>query len=211
MKAVIVCNGSINDYPHMSGYFEGADLIICADGGASHLRRFRVRPHILLGDFDSISQEDYAFFRDSEAEIVTFPVEKDMTDAEIAVDLAIERGSRVIVIIGGLGTRLDHSVGNLFLLKKMMECDVRGILANEYNEVTLIKDGITLQREPGVKISLLPLSEKVSGVTTRGLYYPLENATIEMGSTWGVSNEFEGDTAEVTVKEGLMLVIKSRD
>ena len=211
MKAVIVCNGSINDYACMEKYFEAAGLIICADGGAAHLRRFEIDPTILLGDFDSISDSDYKYFQEHGVEIVKFPAEKDMTDTEIAVELAMERGCDSIVIIGGVGTRLDHSLSNIFLLKRMLDKDVKGIVANEFNEITLISDRIRIKREVGIKVSLLPVSEKVCGVTTKGLYYPLKDADIEIGSTWGVSNEFVDDMAEVTINKGLLLVIKARD
>lgn len=211
MKAVIVCNGTISDYKYMGRYFKDAELVICADGGAAHLRRFNLNPHILLGDFDSISKEDLDYFRKNEVEIVAFPVEKDATDTEIAVDLAIERGCNSILILGGVGTRLDHTLSNIFLLKKMMDKEVTGVIANEYNEIILIKDSITIPQEKDVRISLLPLSAASYGVTTKGLYYPLVEATVEMGSTWGVSNEISGDIAEVIIKEGLMLVIKSRE
>lgn len=211
MKAVIVCNGSVDDYSYMSRYFGGAALVICADGGAAHLRRFGIMPHILLGDFDSISEEDYAYFRDHKVEIVTFPVEKDMTDTEIALELAMERGCTSVTIVGGVGTRLDHSLSNIFLLKRMMDRGVAGMIANEYNEITLIKDRITIEKSTGIKISLLPFSGTAYGVTTKGLYYPLKGATVDVGSTWGVSNEFSGDIAEVTLEKGLLLVIKSRE
>ncbi|MCX7711941.1 MAG: thiamine diphosphokinase [Clostridia bacterium] len=211
MKTVIVCNGSIKDYTYIKKYFAGADLIICADGGASHIRKFGITPSLLLGDFDSIDQEDYDYLKEQNVEIVTFPVEKDMTDTEIAVELAVEKGSSQIVILGGIGTRMDHSLSNIFLLKKLMSGNIKGIIADEYNEITLVRDHIRIEKEEGLKISLLPLTDKVVGVTTKGLYYPLNEATVEMGSTWGISNEFKEDIAEVTLKEGLLLVIKSRE
>lgn len=211
MKAVIVCNGTISDYEHMKKYFEGAGLVICADGGARHLRRFGLIPDILLGDFDSISETDLRFFKDKGVEIASYPAKKDMTDTEIAVELALGKDCSTLTILGGVGTRLDHSLSNVLLLKKMLACGVNGLIADEYNEIVLIRDSIRLERENNARVTLLPLSQKVCGVTTKGLYFPLENATLEMGSTWGVSNEFSAEAAEVTVKEGLLLVIKSRE
>ncbi|MCX7842943.1 MAG: thiamine diphosphokinase [Clostridia bacterium] len=211
MKAVIVCNGSIRDYSYMKGYFDNAGLIVCADGGAAHLRRFDVVPHVLLGDFDSIDEEDLRCFEAKGVEIVNFPAEKDMTDTELAVELAVGRGSRTVIILGGVGNRLDHSLSNVFLLKKLLDIGVKGIIADESNEITIINDSIELDREENITVSLLPLSERVEGVTTRGLYYPLKDATMELGSTWGVSNKFSESTACVAIKKGLLLVIKSRE
>lgn len=211
MTAVIICNGTIRDYNYYKKYLDEADLIICADGGASHARRFGIRPHILLGDFDSIRKEDLEYLHQQGVEIRQFPVEKDMTDTELAVEVAAEKGCNTVIIIGGLGTRLDHSISNVFLLKKMLDRGIQGVVADEYNEITLINDHILLHKEPGIKITLLPLAENAEGVTTKGLYYPLDHATLPVGSTWGVSNEFASDTAEVTLEKGLLLVMRSRD
>ncbi|MCX7921877.1 MAG: thiamine diphosphokinase [Clostridia bacterium] len=211
MTAIVVCNGSVSDYSYYKRFFDKAGLIICADGGAAHLKRFGITPHILLGDFDSISQEDLRYFESQGTEIMKFPAEKDMTDTELAVEIAIDKGCKTIIFIGALGTRFDHSMSNIFMLRRILSRGVRGIIVNESNEITLIQDKIELQKEEGIKITLLPLSDKVKGVTTKGLYYPLNNATIEMGSTWGVSNEFVDAKAEVSITDGLLLVIKARD
>jgi len=211
MTALIICNGSIGVYSYYNKFFADKPFIICVDGGASHARQLDVTPDILVGDFDSISGDDYSYFSSMGIEILRFPVEKNMTDTEIAVDYAINRGFRFITIIGGLGTRFDHSLSNVLILKKMLDNGVQGRIVNEYNEITLINDRIVIDKERGLKVTLLPFCERVEGVSTKGMYYPLDNATIEIGSTLGVSNEFASETAEVSVKSGLLLVIKSRD
>ncbi|MCX8129016.1 MAG: thiamine diphosphokinase [Clostridia bacterium] len=211
MTAVIVCNGCIRDYSYYEKYFSEAEFVIGVDGGAMHLRKFGIQPDLMLGDFDSINEEDMGFFRGIGTEIMTFPAEKDMTDTELALNVAVDRGYKKILIIGGLGTRADHSLSNIFLLKHLHEKNIKGVIVDEHNEIVLIDGKIELRREKNVKVTLIPLSEKVEGVTTKGLYYPLDEATIEMGSTWGVSNEFADDIAEVTIKKGLMLIIKARD
>ncbi|MDF2523964.1 MAG: thiN [Clostridiales bacterium] len=211
MTALIVCNGSIRDYTYYKEYFDKAELIIGADGGAKHLLEFGVMPHILMGDFDSIASKDLEKFKQLGIEIMKFPVEKDMTDAELAVEYAISKGYKNIILLGVLGTRVDHSLSNIMLLKKMLDVGITGQIVDEYNIITLIHDKISLNRKPGFNLSILPISPRVEGVTTKGLYYPLNNATIEMGSSWGVSNEFAEETAEVTIRDGLLLVIQARD
>lgn len=211
MKCVIVCSGTINDYEYLKKYFEGAKLVISVDGGALHLRRFGIKPGLLVGDFDSITPECLKEYESQNVEIIKFPEKKDMTDTEIAVEIALERGSTNIVFLGAMGTRLDHSLSNIFHLKKLYDNNVTGLLADERNEITLIDSNIKLDRAEGMKVTLLPLSTVVRGVTTKGLMYPLFNATMSLGSSWGVSNEFDGDTAEVAIAEGLLLVVKSRD
>jgi thiamine pyrophosphokinase len=97
------------------------------------------------------------------------------------------------------------------MLKSILNRDAEGIIANEHNEIYLIDRKTELKREPGLKVTLLSLTEKTEGVTTKGLYYPLTDATLSFGSSWGVSNEFSSETAEISLKKGLLLVIKSRD
>jgi len=211
MNAVVICNGEILDYSFYKKYYDDADLVICADGGAAHAKRLGIRPDVLLGDFDSISEADYEYFQESGVRIIRYRAQKDMTDTELALEYALENGCSSVTIIGGLGSRADHSLSNVLLLKKLLDRGVKGTIVNERNEITLIRDRIALQREENVKVSLLQLSETVEGVTTKGLMYPLDNARMELGTTWGVSNEFTADTAEVSIRNGLLLVIKSRD
>lgn len=211
MTGVIICGGSLSDYKYIGRYLEGADIVIAADSGAAHLENLKAVPDILTGDFDSISKADYDSLTASGIETLRFPVEKDMTDSELALELALERGCSTVILLGALGTRLDHSLSNVYLLKKLLEHGTRGIIADEHNEVYLTDSRITLEREEGVRLSLLPLSGCVKGVTTYGLYYPLKDATLEIGSSLGVSNEFVEKTATVTITDGLLLVIKSRD
>mgnify|MGYP002395276483 CR=1 FL=1 len=211
MTGIIIGNGSIEDYSYYKKYTVQADLIICADGGANHALKLGIKPDLLMGDFDSISKDIMEYYIGLGIEIVKFPPKKDMTDTELAVNTAIQKGCDRIILIGCVGTRLDHSLANIFMLKTMLDKKISCIIANEYNEITLIKDKISLTREEGAKVTLLPLTERVEGVSTKGLYYQLDNATMGLGWTWGVSNEFSAETAEITIKSGMLLVIKSRD
>ncbi|MDP4093846.1 MAG: thiamine diphosphokinase [Bacillota bacterium] len=211
MTAVIVCNGNIRDYSYYGKFFRQARLVICVDGGARHMRNFDLKPDILVGDFDSINKDDYEYYVNKQVEILKFPVQKDLTDTELAVNIAINKGCRHIIFIGCLGSRLDHTLSNIFLLKLLLDKGITGIVTDENNEITLIKDSITLKREENTRVSLVPLSETVEGITLSGLYYPLDNASVELGSAWGVSNEFAEDSAQISIKKGLLLVIKARD
>ena len=211
MKGAIVCGGSIRDFQHIERHLAGAELIIAADSGAACLMRMGIRPHILAGDFDSIPPPDLELLVASGIETHRFPIEKDMTDSELAVELALERGCDAVVLLGAVGTRLDHSLSNIYLLKKLLQRGVKGMLADEYNEVYLTNSSITVEKEEGFMLSLLPFTDRVEGVTTRGLYYPLKDAVLETGSSLGISNEFAQASATVTVSGGLLLVIKSRE
>jgi len=210
MKAVVICGGAIKDYQHMKKYLEGAGLIIAADSGAMHLRGFNLAPHILVGDFDSADPEALSHIS-PQTQIVRFPVEKDMTDSELAVMTALEKGATNIVLLAAMGTRCDHTLSNIFLLKKLLDMGVDALIADEQNEIRIINKSITLKREEGCFISLLPVNGSAKGVTTSGLYYPLYKATLDVGSSRGISNFFTENEAQVTLDEGYLLVIKSKD
>ncbi len=215
-KAIIVCGGRIEDYSCYRRYFndesEGC-LLICADSGAAHFRQFGVLPHVLIGDFDSIGYCDLEYFRKQGVIIISHPVDKDKTDSELAVEYAMDNGCDDIVIIGGFGSRVDHSMANIMLLKKINDAGCKGMLADENNEVYLLDPNSPFEVVSGhmpKKVSLIPLSDTVEGVTTKGLRFGLENAVIKMGSTLGVSNEFIAD-AKVSIKKGFLLIVVSKD
>lgn len=211
MKAVIVCNGSVKDYDGIKCLINKCDYIISVDGGAGHLRKMGITPHILLGDFDSANKEDIDFFVNMGIHTDQFPVEKDMTDSELAIEKALEKGADEILFIGAVGTRFDHSMSNIFLLKKLMDAGIRACIADEHNFIYMYDHSFTMSRSEGYKLSLIPVSSKVTGVTTKGLKYPLNNATMTLGTSWGVSNEFSEDIASVTIGQGILLVCLSRD
>ncbi|KNY28129.1 thiamine diphosphokinase [Pseudobacteroides cellulosolvens] len=211
MKAVIVCSGSVEDYDYHKKFFAGCSMVVSVDGGARHLRKLGIFPDIMIGDFDSVSKEDYQYFKDAGVIDIRYPSQKDMTDTELALEYVVDKGVDSIVLLGCLGTRFDHSLSNIFLLKKMSDKNINCIIANERNEIQLIKDHIILKNENNMKLTILSLTDSVEGVTSKGLLYPLDNDHIKLGSSRGVSNEFTGEIAEISVNKGLLLVIKSID
>lgn len=211
MTGVLICGGAIHDYRYMEKYLQNTDMIISVDSGARHCKTFGIKPDLLIGDYDSITSEDLEYYSQMGAEIIKYPAEKDMTDSELAAETAVKRGCSKLIFLGAIGTRLDHTTSNIFMLKKLLDNGIDAMIANEHNEMIVIKDHYELKKEDGVFISLLPLAGKAEGVTISGFYYPLVDATLEVGSSWGVSNKFARDTASVTLKKGYLLVIKSRD
>lgn len=211
MTGVIICGGTIYDYRYTKKYLQNADMIISVDSGARHCKAFRIKPDLLIGDYDSITSDDLKYYSKMGVEAIKYPAEKDMTDSDLAAEIAVKRGCSKLIFLGAIGTRLDHSISNIFMLKKLLDNGIDAMIADEHNEMIVIKDHYELKKEDDVFISLLPLAGKAEGVTISGFYYPLVDATLEVGSSWGVSNKFARDTASVTLKKGYLLVIKSRD
>lgn len=214
MKCVIVSNGNISDYNYYKEIIKAADYVICADGGASHLINMKIVPHVIIGDLDSIKNYEKEFFLKKKVEFYKFPPNKDATDTELAVDFALSHRPTEIILLGAIGSRMDHSIANASLLKKILDAGVKGKLIDEKNEIHILNKElkeIVIKGHKGEFLSLIPMWDRVKGITLEGLKYPLNNAEIPFGSSLGISNEFIGNEAKVTIKEGVALVIKARD
>ncbi|MDF2613593.1 MAG: thiamine pyrophosphokinae [Clostridia bacterium] len=210
MKCLIFTNGDYGNYSFCD-HIEQYDFIICADNGMKHARHLGVSPDLIVGDFDSTPLGDLQYFKDKNVPIEALSPIKDETDTEIALDRAIERGAKQVDLYGGLGTRMDHSLANVHLLYKALRKGVRASLMNPYNTVTLIDKSATIYGRKGDIVSLLPFSAEVSGIHTTNLGYPLKEGTLLAGKPLGVSNYMLKQTASISIKQGLLLVIQSRD
>lgn len=208
MRAFIYSGGSI-DKNNIDERPAKDDLIIAADQGYGNAKALGVKPSILLGDFDSLERSS---FDEDGVEIMTVPAEKDFTDTQMAVDVAVKRGATELVIIGGLGGRLDHTLSNLAILEDMHSKGIRVTINDGYNRVRYIKnDGIIILRSKYKYISLLAKGDKVKGVSIEGCKYPLNNATLTERYQYAVSNEIVGNCTLINVKKGALLIVESRD
>ena len=211
MKCVIIANGDLDYTNETIDRIRGAQLIISADGGARHLRALNILPHVMIGDFDSIHPDDQVFFKEKQVKTITFSSRKDHTDTELCLSWALENNATDITFLRVTGTRLDHTLANIFLLKKLARQDIPARIINKNNEIHMVTDFIELKGRPKDFLSIIPITEKVTGITLKGLEYPLFNASLEMGSCLGVSNFFKETVASVSIKKGSLIVIKSRD
>lgn len=211
MDVLIVGSGSVESTELLQQTASLAQLLICADGGARYFMQSEMTPHVLLGDFDSIDASLLHAYEKEGVELVKYPARKDYTDMELALDYAAEHGATRVFIMGAMGSRIDHSLSNLQLLHKLLEKGIRGVILNENNRVYLIQDKIKISRMEEYKLSLLPATPVVEGVTTEGLAWPLFNYTMKMGTGIGISNEFAEETATIRISSGRLYVILSRD
>ena len=207
MKAFIYTGGNI--YPeNITEHPKGDDLIIAADSGCRNAIKLGVTPNIVLGDLDSLEEK---VIPDS-AELLRVPAEKDFTDTQLAIDTALKKGANDIVIVGGLGGRLDHTLSNLGILEDLSAKRVHAVMLDGKNRIRYINSTSTLIARSGYRyLSLLCLSEKAKGVSVEGCKYPLKNATLERRFQYAVSNEIVGNCALISVRKGGVFVIESRD
>ena len=179
-------------------------FIIAADGGLQHTQQLQITPNEILGDFDSLG---YA-----PAGANVFPVEKDDTDAMLAVRRGLELGYREFLLYGSLdGPRLDHTVANFQTLQFLADRNAFGILCGISTMAAVVKNG-TIFFPAGCHgtVSVFCMGADAAGVHLKGLYYPLENGTLTAGFPLGVSNHFTGEAAEISVENGSLLVIWER-
>lgn len=207
MRVLIVGGGPVDLDQLKRELAKEPDLIIAADAGGKHLHDIGRFPHILMGDFDSLAGEIVQETCRAGVELFTFPIAKDQTDIELAVDLSLARRATEIRIIGGMGGRLDHTLGNIGLLLKASQQGVPAFLVDSEQEVTVTSGDIQIPCAVGIGLSVIPLTLKASGVTTTGLKYPLTNADLYFHQTLGIHNECTGKTAGISVKEGVLLII----
>lgn len=203
MRAVIIANGKITDFDKIKTYIKSDDFIICADGGCDYAEKLGVKPDILIGDMDSVKNKSV------DTEKMVFPEKKDLTDGEIVLEYAIRRNFDEIVLLGFTGGRADHLLTNIMLLAKYP--DKRITVVDEYSEIIFAKSENTVCAAPGSIISIIPINGDLAGVSTEGLYYPLDNETLYFGEGRGVSNVMLSDECRIYVKSGKGLIIKSTD
>lgn len=181
------------------------DFVIAADGGLRHTEKLGIVPQEILGDFDSLG------YTPTGANV--FPVEKDDTDAMLAVRRGLELGYREFVLYGSVdGSRLDHTVANFQTLQFLADRGAVGYLVGKDFLITVVKDGgVAFPAGCRGTVSVFCLGSDASGVTLEGLYYPLKNGTLTAGFPLGVSNHFTGDPARISVGRGSLLVLWQRE
>lgn len=211
MKCVIVASGRFEHTPKVTDIITRADLVICADGGTQHLRKIQINPDIIIGDMDSTDPDTRSFFRNKKIPVIQYPEKKNETDTELCVSHAIEKGAEKITLLGVTGTRLDHTLASILLLKQPAAHHIPASIIDRHNEIYLVLDALTFSGKPGQLLSVIPVTPQVTGVTLTGLEYPLDNATLYMGETIGVSNVFKEKRASIRIKSGIVIVIKSQD
>jgi thiamine pyrophosphokinase len=218
LRAVIFANGLISQPTPLPGddlakRLAGRQveelIVIAADGGTVHCRRLGIIPDVVIGDFDSLDEPELLAAQKDGAQLIRHPARKDFTDLELALRYAVERGAQEILVLGALGNRWDQSLANLLLSAADSLASVNITLLDWPQEIRLVRPGrsLEIQGNPGDTVSLIPLGIQPLGITTQGLEYPLDNESLEFGGTRGISNVLLGETASVTLKEGLLLCV----
>ena len=206
-KAVIVANGELGAAETIRACAAEADLVIAADGGAGHCRTLGLRPHLIVGDMDSLEPEARAYFERAGVRFEVHPVHKDETDLELAVRAAMREGAHEATLVAALGARWDQSLANILLLAHPDFAPLTLRLVEGPDTFWVVRRHATVRGQTGDRLSLLPLSADVAGVTLTGLEYPLTESVLQFGFTIGVSNRLVVPEATISLRQGILLAI----
>lgn len=213
MKVVVLANGALGSTVAARGACDGAQRIIAADGGAHHAARLDLALDLLIGDLDSVTDEEARAFASRGVPIERHPVHKDETDLELALRRAVDMGAREIVVLGALGARWDQTLANLLLPADQVFEGISVRYVDGLQSVDFVHAGTALELDarPCETVSLIPLTEEVTGITTTGLAWELSNATLRLGTPRGVSNRVVSAPSKVRVGAGVLAVVILRE
>ncbi|HEY3288903.1 MAG TPA: thiamine diphosphokinase [Anaerolineae bacterium] len=212
MRTVIIANGDPPTASDISRHLRDGDRLLCADGGARSALRFGLKPLRVIGDFDSLSESELLLLEYGGAQLERHPSHKDETDLELALTYAAQTDpGGEIIILGGLGGRLDQTVANVMLLAMPMLRDRRVMIAAGKEQSFLIRAGapFELQGHAGDIVSLIPFGGDAHGIVTDGLEYALHDESLVIGPARGVSNVMLGERATITLRQGLLLCVQA--
>lgn len=209
-KVVIISNGRLGDPAFFRKRREamGDILTICCDGGTRHLERLSIRPDVIMGDMDSADADGLERYAASGVKISKYRRDKDATDTQLALEYAIGLNPESIEIWGALGGRIDHALANLFLLNLGEKAGIKTSLVDEFCEIFTVEKETSLNEAVGQTVSLFALGSQTEGISLKGFKYSLNNETLEMGSSRGISNVVVDSPAIIHIRSGSLLVVR---
>lgn len=221
MRHTVIVTGGYMNIAFGTEYMKSLsyDRLFAVDRGLEYVQAMGVVPDYVVGDFDTVDHKVLLAFEAAEGKgkVERHPAKKDETDTELAVWQAMEEGAERITLLGATGSRLDHVLANVGLLCQTVERGIDMQIVDETNRIQIL-DGlhrstveIAKKEQLGTYISLIPLTDRVEGVTLEGVAYPVQDFTIVRGSSRTVSNEIASEKMRITIKKGQVLLIESRD
>lgn len=195
----------IKEYELIRGYLRPDDYFIYCDAGLKHEKKLGYKADLIIGDFDSAKNPE------RKTETIVLPHEKDDTDTVFAAKEAMRRGFSEFLLIGVIGRRIDHTLGNVAILNMLHSENCHGMIVDDFSEIEIISDKTAYVPDTFPYFSILNITGVCRGLTVKNALYPLDNAELSVDFPLGVSNEpLKGKTAKITVKEGRALLIRVR-
>jgi len=211
MRFVVLANGDMKELDFYKKIIKKGDYIITADGAIHYAFQMGIKPDLAIGDFDSTNENLMKVLEEKKIKVLKYPKEKDFTDTELAINYAVEKEASEIILMGAIGSRIDHSFSNIALMAKIAEKGIKCRIINENNDCYFVTDNISFEKINKRFISIIPISNEVEIEKTHGLYYPLENDILHFGTPRGVSNFSIEDNVSISLKRGVAMVILAQD
>jgi len=202
-RCVIVGGADIKDVENIRSYLRDDDFFIFCDSGLKHMEGLNVKPDLIVGDFDSHENPGL------NVETIVLPCEKDDTDSFFAAKQGLKRGFDEFLLIGVIGQRIDHTLANISILLMLDKEHKKAKAVDDYSELEIVSDKTVCVEDKYAYFSLLNITGTARNITIKGAKYPLNDGEINVDYQYGVSNEvLPGKTAEITVGEGKLLLVK---
>ena len=211
MKGLIISNGEIRDLNILKSVINDVDFIVCADGGTNHIAKINVMPDLVVGDLDSINKDALKFIEEENVNIQRYNPKKDATDTELATEYLIEKGFKEIVFMGVTGSRIDHTLGNILLLNKLLKKGIKAVIIDDKNRIYITDNKFCVPREEGTFVSVIPITTNGANVTLKGFEYETDRVKFNFSSTLGISNRVVENVGHIKVENGICLIIISKD
>lgn len=203
MRFVIIGGGPITQYDAIASHLREDDFFVFCDGGLSHCEPLNVCPNLIVGDFDSHARPQ------TDIETIVLPREKDDTDTVFAIKEALNRGAKEILMLGVIGARFDHSLGNIGALMMLSSKGIKASILDDYSQMEIVSDAPITIEDNCKYFSLIAVGGSANGINIKNAKYPLENGKIDPEYQYGISNEvLSGKCAEVRVEQGRLLLVK---
>lgn len=206
MRIIIFANGNLPNPEKARTLLRPDDFILCADGGTRHALALGLTPNVVIGDLDSVTEEERRKMKELDVETIQHPTDKNETDLELAINHALTLNPSQILILAALGGRMDQTLANIALLSdlRLSTFDIR--LSDGVEEIFFCRDQVQVKGRSGDIVSLIPWQGEVTGVFTENLRWHLHHETLYPEKTRGISNEMTADVATVSIKSGLLLI-----
>lgn len=213
MKGILIASGELFDRDSLMKELRETNFVVCIDGGTNYAYELDIKPNMIIGDMDSIDGKILESYRSLNIPFRLYPRDKDKTDFHLAIEEIERLGIRDISIYGIVGTRLDHTLSALGIIRKYVRekrLDLVKISLGRNASGYIARDRIKIYGEPGDTVSIIPLTELVSSITTYNLKYPLNGEDIYIEDSLTVSNEIENSPCWIEFREGIVLVTHYR-
>lgn len=211
MKAVIVSGGKSPSEDILKKCIDKQGYVICADSGADCLFKYGYIPNVILGDFDSIDKKVLNYFSNKGCPIHKYKPEKDFTDTEAALNMALKLSADEIIFLGCTGSRLDHVFANFGLLKRCLLQNIKARIVDEHNCITMHNKSFEMEGSFGQTFSLHCFGENVKNLSIIGAKYPLHNYDLSAGDPRTVSNEFLNGKVSIQFESGIIMLFRVKD